>query len=409
MLTYDQAIEHILGSIEPLPGVEMLLPLCSNRALMQDIVAPISLPSFDNSQMDGYAVISSDTASASTQNPIQLDVVGEVQAGWVTGDNTLSRGQSLRIFTGAVMPKSADAVIPQEDVKVLDTGQIVVTEPVKVGHFLRYVGEDVQAGTHIFSAGKILRASDISLIAALGINEVCVGAELSVGLICTGNELVPPGSCRLQPGQIYNSNESAMLAKFVMDTQLKLFSNLMAVDTEEDIKLKLDEISNTQCDIFIICGGVSVGKYDCVKPAILSMGGTLDFTQVAIRPGKPTVFGSLNGRPFFGLPGNPVSAMVTFELFVRPAILRLAGYPVERCCRPLMDAILTESVSHEPGRRSFVRAKVEFVDASIRVTPGDRQRSDQISGMVAADALLVIPEDVETLQADSKVKVMLLD
>jgi molybdopterin molybdotransferase len=161
--------------------------------------------------------------------------------------------------------------------------------------------------------------------------------------------------------------------------------------------------------MIISCGGVSVGDYDCVKPAIKSMGGTIVFDSVAIRPGKPVTFGFLNDKPFFGLPGNPVSAMVTFELFVRPAILQMSGYPLEKCCRPQIDAILTEEISHEPGRRSFARGKVEFVDATIRVTPSGKQRSDQISGMAESNALIVIHEDSQTLPAESKVKVMLLD
>jgi molybdopterin molybdotransferase len=407
MLTYDQALEKILSSITPLPARGTLLEDATGKAILTDIHAPISLPSFDNSQMDGYAVIAADTVSASSTDPVSLSVVGEVQAGLLGGSFAFRSGECVRIFTGAPLSDSADTVIPQEDVTVTSDGFILVTAPVAKGEFVRKAGEDIECGELALSAGSILRAYEISLLSGLGYPTLELGATPRVGVICTGNELVEPGS-HLESGQIYNSNQAALEA-LIKSNNAVLAEGFIARDSEDEVIRALTAVKNASPDLIIVCGGVSVGKYDCVRPAILAIGGTIDFNQVAIRPGKPTTFGTLNGIPFFGLPGNPVSAMVTFELFVRPAILRLAGYPLERCTRPLIDAILAEPISHQPGRRTFARATVEYIDATIRVHPGNRQRSDQISGIVAADALLVIPEDAGTLPAESKVKVMLID
>jgi len=405
MLSYDDAVSHILSSIQPLPSMLVPLEFSPKKILSDDLIAPFSLPRFDNSQMDGYAVIAADFQSVSAEAPVRLKVVSEVQAG-SQEKGRIQSGQCSRIFTGAPLPEGADSVIAQEDVS-RQADVIVVVSSVEQGQFVRLHGEDIEQGGVAIRARTQIRPYEISLMAAFGMDSVNVGSFPRIAIISTGNELVATGNEKIGEFQVYDSNSTTLDALIAREGAGIVHAG-MAEDSQAETEVALKSIRHSP-DLIITCGGVSVGDYDYIRPAVLALGGTLDFIQVAIRPGKPTVFGNLNGIPFFGLPGNPVSAMITFELFVRPAILRTAGYPVERCCRPMIDAILSSEIGHEPGRKTFARGKVEFADATIRVTPGNRQRSDQVSGMSGSDALIVIPEDVKTLAAESKVKVMLLD
>ncbi|MGZ5543864.1 MAG: molybdopterin molybdotransferase MoeA, partial [Limisphaerales bacterium] len=319
MISLEEARDKILQAIQPLDSECVSLDKSFERVTAEAVSSPMNLPPFDNSAMDGYAVQAADLADASATSTVTLRVIGKVAAGEVFSGEIKS-GTCVRLFTGSVLPKGADAVVMQEDTKAYDDGTIAVFDKVAPWEHIRFRGEDVRKDAVLLQPGERLSATRISLLAALGIDSVVVARKPIVGLLATGSELREPGQ-PLDGAAIYESNRAG-LAPLVQ----------RAGGIANIYPLVRDDLSGTaaalaqafaECDVVLTSGGVSVGEFDYVKAAFVQLGGEVNFWKVSVRPGKPFVFGSLRGRYLFGLPGNPVSALVTFCLLVWPALLRL--------------------------------------------------------------------------------------
>lgn len=393
MISYDEALARILDGIVPLAPQEVRLADALGCVLAEDLFAPFDLPPFANSSMDGYAVRAADLPDSSRTLPLQ----GEVPAG-AKFLPTLEAGRTLRILTGAPLPPGADAVVPQEETEAGANG-IVFQEPVTAGQCVRPAGEDVRAGSLALAAGRRLRPAEIGMAAALGRTGLRVYPRPRVAIISTGDELAEPGQ-PLEPGQIYNSNAYGLAAQ-VAEAGGVVTQQHHARDTPEALRHAFDACAGA--DLLLTSGGVSVGDHDHVK-AVFNERGTMDFWRVAIRPGKPVAFGRWAETVFFGLPGNPVSSMVTFELFARPALRRMRG--ISPPARPTVPARLTESASHTPGRQSYQRAAVTQSEDGLRVRPTDQQGSGMLRSLTEANALLILPAEIDSLPAGEIVQVL---
>ena len=397
MLTYEDALARILAQIAPLTPEDTPLTDALERVLAEEVTTPFPLPPFANSSMDGFAVRAADL----TALPTTLPVVGDVAAG-ATAVPTLLPGQALRIMTGAPVPPGADAVVPVEDTEAREDGTAFL-EAVAEGQCIRPAGEEAAAGSVVLRAGSVLRPAHIGMAATVGRGTLRTYPRPRVAVLSTGDELIEPGQA-LGFGQIYNSNAYA-LAALVADAGGVVTHRLHARDTPEALRRAFDAAADA--DVLITSGGVSVGDYDYVK-AVFAERGAVDFWKVAIRPGKPVAFGQWDRTHFFGLPGNPSSTIVTFELFVRPALRRLAGQT--QLTRPAVTAALTKDVSHTPGRQSYQRAVVSRADGGqAEVRALTKQGSGMLLPMTEANALLVLPADTERLLAGASVTVLLLD
>ena len=396
MLTYDQALAQILGQIAPLPPVDLPLADALGCVLAEDVYAPLAVPPFDNSSMDGFAVRAADLANI----PTTLPVSGDIPAGALSLP-TLTPGSALRIMTGAPVPPGADTVVPVEDTEERGAG-IAFLQPAEMGQHIRRAGEDVEAGSLVMASGGLVRPAEVGMAAVVGRAHLYAHPRPRVAIISTGDELVEPGR-PLLPGQIYNSNAYALAAQ-VTEAGGIVTHRLHARDTAEALREAFDRAAGA--DVLLTSGGVSVGDYDFVK-AVFAERGTMDFWRVAIRPGKPVAFGHWGETVFFGLPGNPVSSMVTFELFVRPALRRLRG--LTELSRPTVTAWLTEDASHTPGRQSYQRAVLTAKGGGYTVAPVSKQGSGMMRSMVLANALLVVPADVSVIPAGQTATVLLLD
>ena len=397
MLTYDDALARILAQITPLAPEDTPLTDALGLVLAEEVTTPFPLPPFANSSMDGFAVRAADLAAL----PTVLPVVGDVAAGATTVP-TLLPGQALRIMTGAPIPPGADAVVPVEDTEAREGGTAFL-ESVNAGQCIRPAGEETAAGSVVLRAGAVLKPAHVGMAATVGRGSLRTYPRPRVAVLSTGDELIEPGQA-LAFGQIYNSNAYA-LAALVADAGGVVTHRLHARDTPEALREAFDAAEDA--DVLITSGGVSVGDYDYVK-SVFAERGTVDFWKVAIRPGKPVAFGQWGRTHFFGLPGNPSSTIVTFELFVRPALRRLAGHT--QLTRPAIMATLMEAASHTPGRQSYHRAAMTRTPAgAAEVRALTKQGSGMLLPMTQANALLLLPADTETLPAGAAVTVLLLD
>jgi molybdopterin molybdotransferase len=384
MQRYEAALERVLASAGVLGTEHVPLEQARGRATAEDILAPSDLPPFDNSMVDGYAVRAASVGGASEQLGLSLPILMEIPAGsWPA--RTLQAGEAARIFTGAPIPEGCDAVVMVEDTEESEDepGRVTLRHPGS-GSYIRRRGSDIAAGSVAIPAGLTLGAGELGLLAALNITEIPVVRLPRIGILSTGDELIPVGQTALQPGQIRDSNGPALVAA-IEEAGGVVVGRAHAKDTPEAVAEAFARLSD--CDVLISSGGVSVGDHDHVK-AVLETQGTLDFWRIAIKPGKPLAFGKLGGALFFGLPGNPVSSLVTFELFVRPLLRKLAGHV--RVQRPQVTVTLAVPLPHAPGRREFVRASV---DSSLHATPTGLQGSHRTSSMVGADVLVIAHED----------------
>jgi molybdopterin molybdotransferase len=386
MRSYDEALAEILAAVsEPLATEPIALEQARGRSVAEALLAPSDLPPFDNSMVDGFAVRSASVASACESLGLSLPITMEIPAGsWPT--RALRAGEVARIFTGAPIPEGCDAVVMVEDTEEGDgdeAGRVTLRHPGS-GSYIRRRGSDIIAGEVALPAGTTLGAGEIGLLAALGISELSSPRRPRVGILSTGDELIRGGGRALLPGQIRDSNGPA-LAAAVEEAGGVVVQRLHAGDTPEAVAQAFAALAG--CDLILSSGGVSVGDHDHVK-AVLEAQGTLNFWRIAIKPGKPLAFGKLGDALFFGLPGNPVSSLVTFELFVRPVLRKLAGH--QRCLRTQLTVTLAAPLPHAPGRREFVRASL---DDNLYATPTGAQGSHRTSSMVGADVLVIAHED----------------
>ncbi len=409
-LTVSEALAKVLAEFEQLEAEIVPLPAALGRILAESVVARDSLPPFSNSSMDGYALQAADSAQATADQPAVLRVAGEVAAGAVY-EGSVVPGTAVRIMTGAPLPAGADAVIPVEDTseawREADRPlpeAIEIRRSVSSGDYIRHPGEDIAAGATVLQPGHRLRPQEVGILASLGVAEVAVVRRPRVGILATGDELIPVEE-PLLPGKIRNSNGYTQAAQVETLGAVPVILGV-AQDTEEDVRAKLQKGLDERVDLFISSAGVSVGVYDVVT-AVLQSAGSVNFWRVRMRPGKPLAFGRYGGVPYFGLPGNPVSSTVSFERFARPAILKMAGH--QRLERPRLLVEMSEAMTSD-GRESYIRAVVSQADDGryvARTTGG--QGSHMMTSLVKANALVIIPEGVTRTAVGDQLPALMID
>jgi molybdopterin molybdotransferase len=401
MLELESAQEQILACIRPLPGETIPLTGAAGRVLAESIQSKVPLPLFDNSAVDGYAVQTHDVAAARIDAPVSLQLRGEVAAGEVFS-GTVAAGACVRLFTGSPLPAGADAVVLQEDTRVApeEPGRVWFLDGAKPWENIRLQGEDIRPGTSLGESGEPVRFGRLALLAAAGVKEVRVGTRPVIGLLATGNELAAAGEA-LAPGRIFESNRVLLAALLAQaGATPKVFP---LVPDSANATLEALRQAFKECDSVVTTGGVSVGEWDFVKSAFSHLGGQVDFWKVSIRPGKPFVFGRLDEKFLFGLPGNPVSALVTFLLLVRPALRRWQG--ATDVSLPSHAGVLAESLANATERRHFMRVRCDR-EGHVRIA--GTQGSHMMSSLAQADGLVDVPPKT-TLAVGTSVRVLRWD
>jgi molybdopterin molybdotransferase len=440
----SEHLDSILGQLSPLEAIELQLLDAQGCVLVEDVTVPVALPPFENSSMDGYAIRTADVKAATDAHPAVLDVIGDIAAG--SGElPTVGPGQAARIMTGAPLPPGAEAVVPVEwtdggtgggPVSTMaahstdesaSRGEVRVYQGAETGQFVRARGSDVAAGELALAAGTVLGPSQIGLLAAIGRGTVTVRPRPRVVVVSTGSELVQPGE-PLGPGRIHDSNSFALTAA-ARDAGAIAYRVGAVADEVETLRATIED-QLVRADIVVTSGGVSVGAYDVVKEALSSLGGGssfgseegdedapegggadfghVDFRKLAMQPGKPQGFGRIgpDRTPLLALPGNPVSAYVSFELFVRPVIRTLMGAGAVH--REVVQARCVTAIEHSPqGRRQYLRGHHDRVTGTVTAVGGSG--SHLVKALAHADALIVVPESSTSVAAGDEVDVILLD
>lgn len=403
MKSVDQHLADVLAGIAPLTPLDLQLLDAHGCILAEDVVAPADLPAFDNSSMDGYAVVAADLAAAGPDAPVSLPVLGDIPAGR-PATISVQPGTTMRVMTGAPLPHGADAVVP---VEWTDGGvaTVAVHQVPEVGAFIRRVGDDVRGGQTVLEAGARLGPAQLGLLAAVGRDRVVVRPKPRVVVLSTGSELVEPG-LPLGPGQVCESNSFTLTAA-AREAGAVAFRVGVVPD---DPRRLLDTIEDQliRADLVVTTGGVSAGAFDVVKD-VLGRLGTVSFDRVAMQPGMPQGYGTIGpeSTPIFTLPGNPVSAFVSFEVFVRPAVRRMLG--VEPLQRPLVRAVLADGLRSPEGKRQFARGWLGVEDGRYVVRPAGAQASHLVNDLAHANCLVVVPEDVTEVPPGGTVTVMVLE
>ncbi len=401
MISVEEAFSTILGSCRTL-GLEKvdILEACG-RVIGEDVFAPRDIPFAANSAMDGYAVRSADIQGAHALGPVELRVIETVAAGSLP-QKTVKAGQAVRIMTGAVLPRGADAVVRREDTE--EKGRTVLIKVAAAeGLDIRFSGEDVHQGERVIAAGEALRPGHIGMLAALGRAFVPVYGRPRVAILSTGDELVDIET-EPTPGKIVNSNSYSLAAQVSACGGVPQMSAIVRDKKEELVGAFT---TARRADVILSSGGVSMGDYDFVKDVMGDIGNAMHFWQVAMRPGKPLAFGSIDGTPLFGLPGNPVSVMVSFEQFVRPYLLKMQGYT--RILRPALTAVSAQEIKKGKGVKNFLRAVVEKEEGRYVARLTGEQGSGILKSMVTANAFIVLAEDVTLVTKGADVTVQILD
>ncbi|MDO9068133.1 MAG: molybdopterin molybdotransferase MoeA [Deltaproteobacteria bacterium] len=394
MVSIDEARRIVLSLAKRLPDVNVPLLESLGMVLAEDVHSPWDIPSADNSAMDGYAY------SHDSLQGLSLQVCGFLPAGTIWTDS-IPPGQTIKIMTGAQIPPGCDTVVPVEDVQETPDG-ITLKGASKPGSHVRKRGEDVGSDELVLNAGTLIRPQEVGMLASFGKTEVHVYRKPVVAILATGDELVEPGDERL-PGKIINSNSFSVAAQVLEAGGRPLMLGIASDDREitRDMLLK-----GLQADVIITSGGVSVGDHDFVKEVIEEMGGELKFWKINMKPGKPLAFAVVADKPLFALPGNPVAAMVGFEMFVRPALLAMMGHT--RIIRPLVRAVVTEQIRNKGDRPHLIRALVELQGGKYHLKSTGNQGSARLSSLTLGNALTLVPAGT-TIILGNEIDVSLLD
>ncbi len=413
MLSVEEAYQRIMASFSPLEPVEMPLLEALGHVLAVDISAPLDLPPSANSGMDGYAVRREDIVDASEDAPRMLKVIGLVAAGQVPTQTVLP-ATAVRIMTGATIPSGADTVVPFEETDEIarkaagdPLEEVAIMADLPYGCNVRPAGEDVRQGQLVLDRGTVIRPAEVGVMASLGLGSVPVVRSPVVAILATGDELSEIGHS-LEPAKIYDSNSASVAASVIECGGIPKMLGI-ARDNIEDLRSKLEAALDS--DLVITSAGVSKGDYDIVKD-VLTQRGDMNFWSVRMRPAKPLAFAHLNnpkGRPvpLLGLPGNPVSAMVAFEMFARPAIRTMLGRG--RLPRPVVEGVLTGPIHNADGRRVYARVEVERRNGTYYAKPAGPQGSNILTSMSRANGLAICPENLATKRAGERVRIIMLD
>jgi molybdopterin molybdotransferase len=401
VISFEDARAYVLDGVRVGAPARVPVDDALGLVLAVDVVAPEAVPPFPNTAMDGFAVRAADTSNA----PAKLTVVGTLAAG-AAPSTAVAPGEAIRIMTGAPMPPGADAVVMVELTDYDESsGIVVVQQAVPVGNHIRRAGEDLEIGSTVFTAGTALTAGHLGVLASIGAMTPLVYPRPRVGVLSTGDELID-GPQQLQPGQIRDSNRHTLLALLAQEHCIGVDLGC-APDTEEAITAAIRHGVDT-CDAIVTSGGVSMGAFDYVK-VVLDRIGDMRWMQIAIKPAKPLAFGTVGPVPVFGLPGNPVSSMVSFELFTRPALRKMMGYPHDLWLRPMAKAVADEAMRRHPdGKVHFNRVIAELHDdGRYHLRSAGGQGSHQLLAMAHANALAVLP-DGDAIAPGGPVDVLLL-
>jgi molybdopterin molybdotransferase len=398
LLSVEEARERVLSQIHPLAPLQLPLTEAFGCVVAEDAVADRDLPEFASSAMDGFAVRSSDVAEATPDRPVDLKIVGRAMIGR-RPEAVVGGGEAIRIATGAPIPAGADAIVPIENASAADEMVSVFDAP-PAGQHIRPAGEDVQEGQVLVAAGKRLGPPELGLLANAGFPHPTVHPRPRVIVLSTGDELIPPTESP-EFGQIRDSNAYTIFGALRDAGAMPVLAGIVKDDVDALKETVLSYL--IQADAFVSSGGVSVGERDVVKAAFFRRG-DLDFYKVAMQPGMPQGFGQIEGKPYFGLPGNPVSVFVSFEVFVRPAILKMMGRT--QLFRPEVTATLAEDVTGPKGKLQFARVRLARTDDGWLATPTGARGSNLISTVVRANGLAMVPAGTAVAPAGSEVRVM---
>jgi molybdopterin molybdotransferase len=410
MISVEEALEKILHKVCILGMEEKRLLDCIGQVIAEDIYAPFDLPNYDNSVMDGYAVRAADIKGASRDNPVTLNITGKIIAGMVS-DLKVNHGEAVMIMTGSMIPDGANVVIPFESTDTPEKSALDEQKGVKIyqelvsGTFIRKAGLDMREGVLAIKKGKLIGSSEIGFLASIGREKIKVTRRPVVAVLATGDELVNFGE-NLTRGKIYNSNSFALSAQVI---EFGGIPKILGVARDNLDKLTAIFKEEADYDLLITSGGVSAGHYDFVRNALESAG-TLEFWQVRMKPGRPLTFGMIGEekkKPHLGLPGNPVSCMITLEMFGRPVIFKMMGRTDYK--RPAVSAIIEDEIENTDGRRIFARVIVENRENQYYARLTGSQDSAIMSSMLKANGLAVVSEDSEFIRKGDKVQVMLLN
>ncbi len=402
MITPDEALATILSHVTTLPNEKVHFTSALNRICAEDIIATVNIPYHTNSAMDGYAIVAKDTSLASKENPVILPVIGEYQAGIIQSQVTLGPGHAIRIMTGAPIPKGADAVVEKESTTE-EGNRVTIFRQVKSGDNIRKAGEDITQGQCIITKGTRITAATVGLLASVGALTVTVAQKPRVAVIATGDEIAEPGT-PLKEGVVINSNAYTLMSLIAEYGGIPHYIGI-ARDTLEASKHTIAHALS--CDIIISSGGVSEGKYDFIIEALRESGFTILVERIAMKPGKPCVFAQKERTLYFGLPGNPVSSMVSFLQFVRPAMLAMQG--ATKLQKPLLHAICKEPINRKnDGRTHYIRGILSFEEGSAYVRITGPQGSGILRSMALANCLIILPPDMLSVHAGDMVTVQLI-
>jgi molybdopterin molybdotransferase len=409
-LSVLDAKEKILAEIKSVDIESIRIIRAGGRILAQSIIAPIDLPPFANSSMDGFAIISADVGNASLENPTILKVVADIPAG-KNSTQVIATGQAARIMTGAVIPPGADAVIPVEYTDQFQDNKqfnfefqdsVRIFKSVSKGDYIRPQGQDLLKGNTILNSGRTLKPQDIGVLAMMGFPEVNVFRYPKIAILSTGDELVSVDK-PLQIGRIHDSNSYTLTSQIIRDGGKPYYLGI-AKDRFESVNKLLEQAISLGVDLIISSAGVSVGAFDFVRE-VVEQNGHLGFWKVNIRPGRPLVFGHFRGTPFIGLPGNPVSAFVCYEVFIRPTIQKLSGRKDQ--LRETFRVTLAEQIESD-GRESYLRGYVKKRAGILEARLTGHQGSGNLLSLVQANALLIIPSEVKSLPSGAEVDAWIL-